>query len=423
MEQAKKNILILGAGFGGLAAARALGEYFIAEDRLRRSYEVILIDQHPYQLYTPTLYEIATTSKALAKNIELERIVTFPIEKAIGGLPVTFRQARAKSLDIRKSKIIFEDDSSLNFDYLIIACGAETNFFGVPGLEENSYPLKTFIDAVRIRDAIEAAFSEPETKPIKILVGGGGSTGVELSAELAVWIKHLEKKYKKRGVCRIILLEAGPEILTVVEPRIMEIARTRLEDMGIFIRTDAPVAHIEEREAVLATGERIPFDIFVWAGGVKANRLLADSETKRDSRGRIETANTMECLATDSHLDIGDKIYVIGDAACIEDPKTGKKFVPGVARAAIEQGIIAAYNIIADINKFPKKEYKIKTYPYVIPVGGKWAIAKIGRFTIKGLPGWIVKGLVELRYLDSVLPLPFALKTWLKGLFIFLKND
>lgn len=410
----KKKVVIIGAGFGGLAAARALGEYLIAEDRLKRSYEVILVDQHPYQLYTPTLYEVATTSQTLAKNIELERIVTFPIEKAIAGLPVTFRQTRAKSIDIKAAKIFFEDGESLNFGYLVIACGAETNFFGIPGLEENSYPLKNFIDAVKIRNAIEAVFSDPAVKPIRILVGGGGFTGFEFSAELSLWVKHLEKKYKKRGLCKIILLEAGPEILSVIEPTIMNIARTRLEDLGVFIRTDAPVERIENRKATLATGERIFFDIFVWTGGVKAGRLLAEIEVKRDPHGRLETANTMECL---------NKIYVIGDAACIEDPKTGRKFVPGVAAAAIEQGKIAAYNIVADINKFPKKEYKVKTYSYVIPVGGKWAIAKIGRFVIKGFPGWIAKGLLELRYLDSILPMPLALKTWFKGLWIFVRND
>jgi NADH dehydrogenase len=113
---------------------------------------------------------------------------------------------------------------------------------------------------------------------------------------------------------------------------------------------------------------------------------------------------------------------VIGDAACHIDPKT-KRAVPGVIRAAIEQGAIAAFNIVADIREYPKQEYKPRSYPYIIPVGGKWAVAKVGPSIIYGFLGWKVKILEELRYLISVLPNIFAFKIWLKRIWVFMRND
>jgi NADH dehydrogenase len=418
----QRTIAILGAGYGGLSAARKLGELFLLEPRLQEHYRIVLVDRHPYQLYTPTLYEIATTSATLAKNIELERIITFPISEAIRGLPVEFIEATAETIDLKTRTIRLQGRDPLSWEYLIIACGTETNFYGIPGLEAHSLPLKTFIDAVRIRDAVEAAFSDPVQKPIRVLVGGGGSTGVEFSAELINWTRHLEKRYKKRGVCRIILLEAGPEILASIDPNAMERARIRLEDLGVVIRTDAAIKKVEKNEVELDTGERIPFDILVWTGGVKAGKLVAELETKLDPKGRAEVEETLACIPTDPHLDVAKRVFAIGDAACFNDPKTGRP-VPGVARAAIEQGVIAAFNVVADIRNHPKRQFRPRTYPYIVPVGGKWAVVKIGPLLISGLAGWIVKGLVELRYLTSVLPIRFALKTWLKGLWIFIRND
>jgi len=419
----KKTIAILGAGFGGLATARKLGELFLVEPRLHDDYRILLIDRHPYQLYTPTLYEIATTSATLAKNIELEKIVTFPISEAIRGLPIEFIEGEVEKIDLKARLLKISGAKSLEWEYLIIACGAETNFYGIPGLKERALPLKTFIDAVRVRDTIEAAFSEPVSKPIRIIIGGGGSTGVEFSAELMGWIRHLEKLYKKRGVCKVILCEAGPEILPALEPKVMEIARRRLEDLGVIIRTDAAIKRAQESEIELDTGERIQFDVLIWTGGIKAPDPISNlTGMKCDPKGRPQTESTMCCIASDEYLSLKNRIFIIGDAACHIDPKSGKP-VSAVARAAIEEGLIAAFNVVADIRNYPKKEYRPATYPYILPVGGKWAVAKIGPFIISGFFGWIIKGLVELKYLISVLPIPFALKTWFKGLWIFVRND
>jgi NADH dehydrogenase len=130
----------------------------------------------------------------------------------------------------------------------------------------------------------------------------------------------------------------------------------------------------------------------------------------------------MQCLSPDPHFDFGGKIYAVGDATCLYDPKTGQPY-PAVAPAAIDQGKIAAKNIFFDILGQKKIEYRPREYPYAIPVGGKWAAAKIGPVIITGPAAWVMKLLVELRYLVSVLKTERALKVWLRGFRVFTKND
>lgn len=417
-----KTIVVLGAGFGGLAAARKLGRLFLRKPLLGDEYSIILIDRHAYQLYTPALYKIATTSTGIAKNMELKQGAAFHVSDAIKNLPVKFVESRAEKIDLAEQKIILQGGETLKWEYLIIACGTETDFYDIPGLKEYSLPLKTFADALRARDAVEAAFSSPVSKPIRIVVGGGGSTGVEFSAELACWARRLEKQHKKRGVSKIILLEDKPEILAMLQPNVMRKARTRLEDLGVIIRTDAEIKEVRENIVEIDTGERVPFDILIWAGGTKNAAIISDLAIKRGQKDRPETESTMNCVQIDGRHGARNRIFVIGDAACCIDPKTGNA-TPGLMRAAIEQGIIAASNVAAEIQNNPMRAFSHRTYPCIITVGGKWAVAKTGPFIISGFPGWIVKCLAELCCFTSLLPGSVALKIWLRRFWTFIRHN
>ena len=174
-EKNSKSIIVLGAGFGGLKVATSIAK--------KTKQEVILVDRNDYQVFTPTLYEIAATSKETANYLDLKKIVTFPIQELIRGYPIKFIQTSVEALDLINGDIHCAGNLKLKFDYLVLALGSETNYFGIPGLLENSLPLKTFMDALAIRNRIFNAISE-ENKRIKILIGGGGSTGVELAGEL-----------------------------------------------------------------------------------------------------------------------------------------------------------------------------------------------------------------------------------------------
>lgn len=408
--ETKPCVVILGAGFGGLRAALLLSKAFRRQG-LEKNCEITLVDRNNYHTYTPTLYEAATTSKETANHTQIKEIVTFPIEEIIKGTGIRFIKNELRSLDLVNGDVHFMDGAKLKFNYLVLAMGSETNYFGIPGLKENSLTLKTFIDAIKIRDKI-FDLAETDQKEIKVVIGGGGSTGVELAGEIREWACDIEKRHLSCQV-KVTVVEGSPSILPGFPPRIIKLAEKRLKKLGVEILTNK----------MIQTVGPASYDVLIWTGGVRASGLMGSLPLKIEKRGRVEVIGEMECLPQTPDLKLFGKIYAIGDAVCFYDPKSGKP-IPGVARAALSQANIVAHNIICDLrgNKYHKK-YRPMDYPYIVPVGGKWAIAKIGPLIIWGFWGWILKGLVELNYLFSIMPAFRAIRVWLKGLKIFIQND
>ena len=404
-----KTIVVIGAGFGGLRAATLLGKK-IKKHGLKDQYKIVLIDRNAYHTYTPLLYEAGTTAKETANYLQIKSLVTYSIAELIKKLPIRFIQNEVIGLDLIKGFVYCKSfaitHEELKFDYLILAPGSETNYFNIPGLKENSLTLKSFLDALKIRDAVleAAAFK----KDARIVIGGGGSTGVELAGELKKWMPELS----------VTIVEAAPNILMGFEPRVINLVQKRLDKIKIEVLTNKTIAEAKKNLLVLKDGATIDFDILIWCGGVKASKLISALPLKLETKGRIEVKEEMVCLPHTEDLKLYGQIYGIGDSVCCYDPIT-KKPMPMVARAAISQATVAVNNILGKNLKF----YCPKTYPYVIPVGGKYAVAKIGPFIFSGILGWLLKGLVELNYLLSIMPINHALKIWLRGLYIFIKND
>ena len=426
----KKEIVVLGAGFGGIKAA------FILHKCLKRlslldKYEIVLVDKNTYHTYTPTLYEAATTSKDIANQIKLKNIVTFPLKTAFQGREVVLLNKKIKELDLVGGDIHFGDGGKLKFDYLVIALGSETNYFDIAGLEENSLTLKTFMDAIKIRDAIWDKV-DAGAKKIKIVIGGGGSTGVELAGEIQSWTCQLDKELKNCKTA-VKIIEGQPTILPGFDEKVIKKVTKRLKKIGVEILLGEFIEKVEPNKIYLKSKQLENFDILIWTGGVKASRLTGALPLRKDEKGKqIAVKEKMECLPQTDDLKLYGKIYGIGDAVCCYYAETGKP-VPKIAEVAIQQAKIAAHNIIEDIKlsekiisvpKYKKYRPKISEFPYIIPIGGKYAIAKFGSVVISGFLGWVLKGLVELYYvLLNVFPPYQAIKIWLKGLLIFIKND
>ena len=422
-----KHIAVLGAGFGGLRAAKQLAK------RLPKNsgYEVVLIDRNDHHTYTPLLYEVATTSKETADNAKLHELAAYSILELIKNTPVRFMRDEVKDVDPISGKIFFVSDKVLKAEYLVIALGAETNYFGIPGLEEYSLPLKTFWDAIKIRETVLTHLKEKDK--LKILVGGGGSTGVEIAGELKTWINELKEDFPK-CLFEVGVIEDNPTILPGYDRRVVRIAHKRLAKLGVRLFEGERVKELTSNKVVLENGREMDCDIFVWTGGVKASSVLSKFPIKKEARGRAEVTAGMKCLPaqaglTESGLKLGMHLYALGDAVCFLDPKT-KKPIPGVAHAAISEADVAAHNILEDIRAKKNKKYKPRhkiyepvNHPYVIPIGGKYAISKIGPVVIKGLLGWIIKGLVEIGYLLSIMPIGKAFSVWFQGLWTFVQND
>lgn len=420
-----KNIVILGGGFGGLQSALKTSKK-IKELGLNKKYKVILIDRHEYHTFTPLLYEIATTSKETAEYQELKDLVTHNFKDLFKKKKIEIINQKVKHVDIKNKRVQLKDNK-IDFDYLILALGSETNYFEVPSVKENALKLKTFDDAVSIRNKITFEVENSEKENINIIIGGGGSTGVELAGEIIKWTCQLEKDVSCKT--NVMLIQGGSKILPGFKNKIVSKATRRLEKLGVKVITKTFIKEANEKEVIVNDEQKIPYDVFIWTAGVKATDITKDLPVKKDKTGRIEIVNNLECIPNNKELKVYDDIYSIGDISCLYNPETGDP-TPSVARIAITQGKIAAHNIIESIKKkegFTEKEmfkkYKYKKYPYIIPIGGKYAVAKIGPFVVSGFIAWIFKGIVELNYLISILPFFKAFKIWIKGLKVFIKND
>lgn len=424
-----RKIVILGAGFGGVRAAMDICSG-LKKFNFRDQYEVVLIDRNHYHTYVPILYEVATTSKDTANQIKLKDIITFHLKDIFQNRRITLKEATVSQIDLINGDIHFEDADKLKFDYLVLALGSETNYFDIPGLKENSYGLKTFMDAIKVRDAIWSLVENrsPEQE-IKIIVGGGGATGVEAASEIKAWLCELDEKFKKCPAS-VKIIEAMPSVLNGLDEAVVRRILKRLKNISVELSLNEAIEKVEPHKVFLKSGTMLPFDILVWTGGAKASSLMTTLPLKKEKRGRVEVPGAMQCLPQTEDLKLYGKIYGLGDAVCFTNPQTGRP-IPQVAEAAIEQAKVVAYNILEDIRAAeglkPQSQpmhYIPREYPYIITAGGKFAVAKIGPVVISGFLGWILKGLVELYYLlFNVLPFFQAIRIWLKGLWIFMKND
>ncbi|MBI2035564.1 MAG: FAD-dependent oxidoreductase [Candidatus Liptonbacteria bacterium] len=427
-----KNIVILGAGFGGLRVARVLAKK-LTKAGLNDKYRLILVDRNHYHTFTPLLYEAATTSKEIADMVELRTITTFQIKQILSGLKVDFINAEVEKIDIITGKINLKSNKGqevLAFDHLVIALGAEVNTFNIKGVTEHAFYLKTFWDAMRLRDKIIENVDDGK-KNLKIIIGGGGSTGVELAAEIQGWICELKEEYPKVRECeaQVSIVEGAGSILSSLHQKIIKRVGERLAHLGVNTITNEFISEVDADKIYLKSERILPCDIFIWAGGIKAPAILNQAELQKSKNNALLVQNKMQCLSAAPDLKLGSAIYGLGDSVCFINPKNGKP-IPCVARPAIIQGGIIAHNIFEDIMvreglsvKAYHKTFVPREYPYIVPAGGKWAAAKIGPFIFSGILGWVLKGLVELNYFLSILPVWYAFKIWFKGFYIFIKND
>lgn len=427
--QLKKNIVILGAGFGGVACALKLERLFRKKPALFHKYALILIDKRNYHLYTPALYDVAATAADDGSPLDIKKAVATPIEEIIENARITFIQGRVLSARVGEKKIIFDDETVLPYEYLVFALGAETTYFDIPGMKKHAIPLKRLDDAIHIRATIRKKYEEKSGEgEIAITVCGAGPTGVEFAAECAGYIKKLNAKRHASVRLALTIVEGAPTILPGFDEWTARKAGARLETLGIRLYTNRRVSRADEKAAYITSSashneERLPYDVLIWSGGVQAVSILTPGDISLEKRGRMETDHFMTCISPDAHMDIGRNMFAIGDNACFYDPDTHRP-APSTARLALEQGKIAARNIVRDILGKPRIPFRLRRYPFVIPLGGKSAIAHIGPLRLHGFLAWAFHELIELYYLWSITNDNWkAVKRWWRGIEIFSKND
>lgn len=413
MNDTNLPIVVAGCGFAGLTAALHLEKAFRRNPSIAR--KIILVDRFHHQLYTPALYEIASIPEGSATDPYLKSSVLISIVDIIQGRGIDFICDEIVNISAAEKKLMLKNTGELAYEYLILALGSETNYFNIPGLVDYGHPLKTFNDGVRLRHSIENLFKKGGQ--VAIVVGGGGSSGVELVAEFVNFICALEKT-NSRHVCAVhfVMVERSPEILPGFDKRVVKKTRTRLEELGIEILTGCAIVKTTASEIFFDDGNKQAYDILIWTGGVKGPSLFLRSGLPLSDKGSVLVDEYL-------HPSGNTYIFAIGDNATCMHPQTGKPLNWNVPVAEAE-GKAVAENILLTLRGIPPQRFTPrKHYPFILAVGKKYAVADFSFAVISGFSGWVIKQLVELRYLFSILPTKKALKVWLRSMKSFVSND
>ncbi len=371
------RVIVIGAGFGGLYAAQTLRH---------KPVDVLLVDRHNFHTFTPLLYQVATA------GLEAEEIA-YPVRGIFRsdtnvnfmlGEVTAIDRAR-KSISVRTNGIVRHED----YDYLIVAGGSVTSYFGKPEIGDYAFELKTLNDAVVLRNHIlhlfeRAVWSEDEDHRralTTIVVVGGGATGLETIGAIRELYQHVLRKEYAALSPRIVLVEAIDHLLTAYPERLRQKALEQLQSLGVEVILGDAVAETSPDHIRLASGERIPTSTLIWSAGVQASPLaqLLDLPLQKGGRVPITAMLTTE----------GDEnVYVIGDMAYLEAPD-GKPY-PMLIPVAKQQGILASKNILRRITGEPPQLFRYIDRGIMATIGRRRAVAWIfNRVQLTGYPAWI----------------------------------
>lgn len=413
-----ERVVVIGGGFAGVAACLGLL-------RSKQSIFITLIDKNMHHAYHPDYYEIASAITRELKNanaadlLDLKQTAAIPFFKIFGKYKnIEILKDEATDIDFKKTFVKTKNGHELFYDSLIIAAGSKTSFYNIKNLNAFVFEFKTIDDALNIRNNLHEIFAnKPKKENIKIIIGGGGFSGCELAAEIALYIKFLYKIYgRPRKSAEIEIIEASENILDGVNIWTRKKAVGRLKKLGVKISPNLKIQKIEERELIFENKKTTNFDMLIWTAGVEA-----ESISKLFSKEIVHEKKF--CLITDGYLNIrGMKnVFAAGDIAYALDEKNFP--VKMTAQTAISEGRYIAKTIKKRLEGKNIAPYKPKQSKFIIPLGGKYAIADLGFIKFSGILAWCLKSVVTLKYFLSILPISKAIILWLNGLKIYIKND
>ena len=402
-EIAPRNVVILGAGFGGLFAARALR---------RAPVRITLIDRLNYHLFQPLLYQVATAALSPSE-------IAAPIRSILRRQKnTTVMLSEAMSIDTRR-KVVIVSHGEIAYDFLIVATGATHAYFGHDEWVEHAPGLKSIEDALEIRRRVLLAYEAAELEPdperrrewLTFVIVGAGPTGVELAGALAEISRH-NLMHDFRNIdptqARILLLEGLPRVLSSYPPVLSEKAERQLTDLGVEVRTGAHVTHIDKHGVSLG-GERITAHTILWCAGVAASPLARSLGVPLDRAGRVLVRPNLTIPGRDD-------IFVIGDMAAV---KQDGKWVPGVAPAAVQEGRHAARNIIRSLHSETYLPFRYVDRGSLATIGRSAAVANLMGLKLSGLIAWLAWMAIHIFFLIGFRNRFIVMFNWLYSFLTF----
>ena len=378
-QATKKHAVVIGAGFGGLACAKKL--------RKLDSYSVTLIDRNPYQLFSPLLYQVATASLP-------EDDIAFPVRTAYQD--VQFMRADVTNVDATKKELTLSNGKTISYDDLILAVGSEGTTFGIPGVAEHAFQMKSVGDAREIRHSLLSAYESVEDgllplETLNVVIVGGGPTGVELAGAVKELQHEIHREFEHIAPkATVTLLEAGPRLLPTFHPHSSKYTLKTLTKMGVHVQVDAAVVEATSRSLRLKDGREIVAGTRIWAAGVVAPphwKFLG--ETDRGNRIKVN-----------SYLQISDSIWIVGDVA--SSPDSDGRPLPMVAPVAIQQGKHVARQIQRRESSKPLEVFKYRDKGQMATIGRRKAVVEMRPWLrFQGSLAWLTWLALHLAYLSG----------------------
>ena len=374
----KPKVVILGGGFGGLTAARALTK--IAD--------VTVVDRHNFQTFLPLLYQVSTAGLAADH-------VAYPIRGALRKTGAKFRMASPISIDHKNKQVKLDSSELLDFDHLIIALGSTTADFGIPGVNEYALGMKTVHEALTIRAEVMRRFEdlcrfEDDTR-FSISVVGGGPTGVEMAGAMAELVRGPLKSDQANAAAHIDvrLIEAGDRLLPPFSPSISARTKKDLEKLGVKVLLNTAVKEIEHRKIILKDGSSLASEITIWAAGVKGSPAML----------QLNLPTVGNRLSVDQTLQVKNypNIWALGDIAGAVG-KNGKP-LPMVAAVAIQQGKFIAKQMQRIIKGKPLQEFSYLDKGSMATIGRNKAVVEVKGIKLTGTIAWLAWLWLHLFYL------------------------
>ena len=374
----KPRVVILGAGFGGLTAARAM-----ANDA-----DVTVVDRHNFQTFLPLLYQVSTAGLAADH-------VAHPIRGALRKTGVQFRMGTPISVDHKNKTIKLDSSEVLEFDQLIVALGSATADFGIPGVTEHALGMKSVNEAIAIRAEVMRRFEDlcrfEDDTIFSISVVGGGPTGVEMAGAFAELVRGPLKNDQAHAAAhiKINLIEAGPRILPMFSEKLSARAKKDLEKLGVTVHLNTAVAEIKPRSILVKGGDALPSEVTVWAAGVKGEPAGEQLNLPLVNT-RIDVDQTLQVKHYPHIFAIGDIAGFVGENG---------RFLPMVAPVAMQQGRFVAKQIKRLAQGQALENFKYVDKGSMATIGRHKAIVEVKNLRMVGIPAWYAWLWLHLFYL------------------------